>query len=143
MSAGFVVPVLWREHVDPLRNETWVKEVRKLLSMADSKRTCLAPYLNRVLLFNGEIVSIAERIPTDSVGHRYGKTIQITIAEIISKHYEDIRIGHVNVFMKPQEFEKVKRHLAVGKYVSFNARVELYGQFRDRYGLKKPEFVFR
>lgn len=121
----------------PLSNELWVAEVRKLLNMADQRRICLAPYYGKVLNFNGEVVGITEQFNNSG-----GRTYRITITEVTSTLYEDIRLGHINLFVKASVYyKKYKGRIVLGDNINFRAKVERYGTSNDRYGLREPEFV--
>lgn len=126
----------------PLSNELWVEEIRKLLNMVDTKRICLAPYINKNLIFVGEVVSITEQVSNNGKANDAGHVTRICVVEVTCKQHDDIRIGHVNVFVKTQIFRsKYKQKVKLGNSVQFQGVVKLYGIHKDRYGINNPVFV--
>lgn len=126
----------------PLGNEVWVEEVRKMLNMVDSRRICLAPYINKTLTFTGEVVSVADQLSSSNKASEAGHVTRICVSEVSCKGHDDIRIGHVNVFVKTHIFKsKYKHKVKLGDSVQFQGTVKLYGPHKDRYGVNNPVFV--
>lgn len=126
----------------PLSNERLVNEVKKMLNIIDSKRICLAPYLNKNMIFIGEVVSITEQVSNSGSAKNAGHVTRICISDITCKGHDDVRIGHVNVFVKTNLFRnKYKNKICLGKSVQFQGVVNLYGPHRDRYGVNNPVFI--
>lgn len=128
--------------MNPLNNSVWCNEVKKLLNAVDSKRICLAPYLNKNMVFMGEVVSIADQINNTGSAKDAGHTTRICISEVTCKGHDDVRVGHVNVFVKTNLFKnKYKNKITLGSIVQFQGIVRLYGLHKDRYGISNPVFV--
>ena len=113
----------------------------KTFANQKDKRTCLFPFLDETIPFNGKISTFTRRELVSSITGDKFTAICITVKNVTSTASPNIQLDHISMIIPMVVFDKLYRgKLFVGDTIDFVATVKKYNNDR-RYGITNAKIL--